>query len=212
MVLRMKSVLTVVTLALPFVWFACTSDTGSPDAGSGGRTGTGGTTGSGGAGAGGSGSGGNLGSGGAGGSGAGGRGTGGSGAGGRGTGGSGVGGRAGATGGAGGGLTIAQACTTTCNTQKSLPCAPDATTCPADCQGVPAVTMAAVLTSCTAEYTAMLRCEAPLAANRWTCSSDENVPIVVSGQCTASVCAWACCATDLVVPTDIWARCMATCN
>ncbi len=58
----------------------------------------------------------------------------------------------------------------------------------------------------------MAQCEAGLASSQWTCSSDENVPIPVDGQCTASVCAWACCATDLIVPSDIWARCENGCQ
>jgi len=114
-----------------------------------------------------------------------------------------------ASGGAGAGLTLAQACTAMCASQATGDCPV------ADCQTAcvkAADATASAITKCTVQYTAMAQCEAKLGADKWICSSDENVPIPVDGQCTSTVCTWACCATDLIVPSDIWARCMATCQ
>ena len=127
-------------------------------------------------------------------------GTGGVGAGGLGTGGQSTGGTS--------GLTLAQACTAMCGAQAKVAC-PD-TNCQTDCVAGAAKTPGS--TSCATQYTAMAQCEAGLTATQWTCSSDENVPIPTAGQCTSTVCAWACCATDLIVPSDIWARCQTVCQ
>jgi lysophospholipase L1-like esterase len=113
-----------------------------------------------------------------------------------------------AAGGSGAGLTLQQACAATCATQTATTCHTD--TCQADCETAASATLG-FGTFCTAQYTAMEQCEASLSGDKWTCSSDENVPIPVEGQCTDTVCTWACCATDLIVPSDIWARCMSTC-
>ena len=127
-------------------------------------------------------------------------GTGGSGRGGIGAGGSPTGGS--------GGLTLAQACTAMCAAQAQSSCA--STTCQTDCVAAAARTPGSV--SCSSQYTAMAQCEAGLTSSQWTCSSDENVPIPVDGHCDSTVCAWACCATDLIVPSDIWGRCMGGCQ
>lgn len=97
-----------------------------------------------------------------------------------------------------------QACTAVCATQSALACA--ASPCHATCLANASVT-ASVTTSCKAEYEAMMQCASSLAAAKWQCSSDENVPELSDGQCTASVCAWTCCVTDLHAPSDLWARC-----
>jgi lysophospholipase L1-like esterase len=116
-----------------------------------------------------------------------------------------------AAGGSSAGLTLGQACTAMCASQAQMTNA-----CPvADCQNAcvkAADATVSAITKCNVQYTAMAQCEAALGSDKWTCSSDENVPIPVDGQCTTTVCTWACCATDLIVPTDIWARCMDTCN
>jgi len=107
------------------------------------------------------------------------------------------------------GTTLQQACTAICASQATSDCA--ATDCQTSCVTEADATVSA-LSKCNAQYTAMAQCEASLGGDKWTCSTDENVPIPVDGQCTDTVCAWACCATDLIVPSDIWARCMATCS
>jgi lysophospholipase L1-like esterase len=106
------------------------------------------------------------------------------------------------------GPTLEQSCAAICAAQEPSACA--STSCQADC--VAAAARSPGTASCKSQYTAMAQCEAGLASSKWTCSSDENVPIPVDGQCTSSVCAWACCATDLIVPSDIWARCMDGCQ
>ncbi len=105
-------------------------------------------------------------------------------------------------------LTLAQACMAMCAAQAQSSCA--STTCQADCVAAANRTPGSV--SCASRYTAMAQCEAALTPSQWTCSSDENVPIPVDGQCDSTVCAWACCATDLIVPSDIWARCETGCQ
>lgn len=115
------------------------------------------------------------------------------------------------TGGAGpsaSGLTLAQACDAACSAQSAIAC-PTAN-CQSECVNAASASLG-FGTTCTAQYTAMAQCEASLSGDKWMCSSDENVPIPVDGQCTKTVCDWACCATDLIVPSDIWARCMPTC-
>lgn len=125
----------------------------------------------------------------------------------------GAGGKAGGTGGKGGasgaGQGLMQACTAACAMQKGLACFTDAAMCLTKCLGEPALTKSNLngSTDCLAEFTAMLQCEAALAGSKWVCSSDENVPIPAQGQCQATVCAWTCCATDLVAPTDQWSFC-----
>lgn len=115
----------------------------------------------------------------------------------------------GTAGGAGTGLTLPQACDAACSAQTAVAC--HTANCQADCvQGASA--SLGFGTTCTVQYTAMAQCEASLSGDKWTCSSDENVPIPVDGQCTKTVCDWACCATDLIVPSDIWARCASTCS
>ena len=132
--------------------------------------------------------------------------TGGSGSGGVGSGGVGSGGQA--TGGTGGSSSLTASCTAMCAAQTTLAC--PSTSCQADCVAAAAKTPGSV--SCATQYTAMTQCDAGLAASKWTCSSDENVPIPVDGNCNSTVCAWACCATDLIVPSDIWARCQSICQ
>jgi lysophospholipase L1-like esterase len=112
------------------------------------------------------------------------------------------------SGGSGTGLTLQQACAATCASQTATAC--HTGTCQADCEKAATATLG-FGTFCTGQYTAMEQCEASLSGDKWTCSSDENVPIPIDGQCTQTVCDWACCATDLLVPSDIWARCMPTC-
>ena len=114
-----------------------------------------------------------------------------------------------ATGGSSTGVTLEQACTAMCASQTTIACPV------ADCQTAcvnAADATVSTTTKCNAQYTAMAQCEANLGADKWICSSDEDVPIPVEGQCTDTVCVWACCATDLIVPSDIWARCMDTCS
>jgi lysophospholipase L1-like esterase len=111
-------------------------------------------------------------------------------------------------GGSSAGLTLDQACTAMCASQTTIAC--PVADCQTACVSAADATVSAI-TKCNTQYTAMARCEANLGADKWTCSSDENVPIPVQGQCTDTVCAWACCATDLIVPSDIWARCQNTC-
>src|SRR5450432_2716427 len=91
----------------------------------------------------------------------------------------------GSSSGSGAGLTLQQACAATCSSQGAIAC-PTAD-CPTACvkhasdtPGFPTV--------CNAEYTAMEQCEASLTGDKWICSSDENVPIPVDGQCTKTVC------------------------
>ena len=130
-------------------------------------------------------------------------GTGGSGTGGPGTGGSGTGGGTQV-------LTLQQACAATCASQTATACPQD--NCQASCEKLAtATTDLGFAVSCTAAYTAMEQCAASLSGDKWICSSDEDQPIPVEGQCTKTVCDWACCATDLVVQTDLWARCASTC-
>jgi lysophospholipase L1-like esterase len=112
------------------------------------------------------------------------------------------------TGGSGSGAALQQACAAACGTEKATACYKD--TCQADCVALADATLGFGMT-CKAQFTAMTQCASALTGDKWTCSSDENVPIPVEGQCTSTVCDWACCATDLLVPSDIWARCMATC-
>ena len=103
---------------------------------------------------------------------------------------------------------LQQACAVACGSEKATACFKD--TCQADCVAAADQTVP-FGPSCKAQFTAMTQCESGLTGDKWTCSSDENVPIPVDGQCTQTVCDWACCATDLLVPSDIWARCMTTC-
>jgi hypothetical protein len=65
--------------------------------------------------------------------------------------------------------------------------------------------------TCNAEYLAMMQCTSKLAANKWLCN-DCGMAEVVSGSCTTTVCAWACCVTDLFAGTDLWNRCETTCQ
>jgi lysophospholipase L1-like esterase len=118
---------------------------------------------------------------------------------------------AGVTGGSGGAstaTTLAADCSAQCSAQAASAC-PKAN-CQSEC--IQAANKKLEFgPACTPEYTAMAHCEAALSGDKWTCSTDEGVPIPVEGQCTQTVCAWACCATDLIVPSDIWARCLSTC-
>jgi lysophospholipase L1-like esterase len=114
----------------------------------------------------------------------------------------------GASGGSATGLTLEQACAATCASQTTSAC--PVANCQTACVALASATPG-FGTICNAQYTAMEQCEASLSGNKWTCSSDENVPIPVDGQCTNTVCDWACCATDLVIPSDLWARCSSTC-
>lgn len=109
-------------------------------------------------------------------------------------------------GGAGGGVSAAldQACTAACAMQKNLACADAA--CHDSCVAEADVSPSGPGT-CKAQFTAMVQCTSKLAATKWICSSDENTPEAAEGQCTATVCAWTCCATDLVVTSDQWAWC-----
>jgi hypothetical protein len=109
-------------------------------------------------------------------------------------------------GGAGGGASAAldQACTAACAMQKGLTCVKP--TCHEDCIAK-ADASPSMTTNCKAEYTAMMLCTSKLAASKWICSSDEDIPEAAEGQCTTTVCAWTCCATDLVVTSDQWAWC-----
>jgi lysophospholipase L1-like esterase len=110
--------------------------------------------------------------------------------------------------GSGNGASLQQACAAACGTETALACYKD--TCQADCIAKADETPG-VGTNCRAQFTALTQCESALTGDKWTCSSDENQAIPIEGQCTSTVCDWACCATDLVVQSDIWARCMATC-
>jgi lysophospholipase L1-like esterase len=112
------------------------------------------------------------------------------------------------SGGASTAATLDQDCSAQCSAQAASAC-PKAN-CQSDCVQAASKKLEFGPT-CTAEYTAMAHCEAALSGDKWTCSSDENAPIPAEGQCTQTVCAWACCATDLIVPSDIWARCLSSC-
>ncbi len=125
-----------------------------------------------------------------------------------GTGGSGSGGQSG-TGGASPALT--QACAKSCAMQTSLACVDS--TCQNDCLATAAIMPTPGSTAtCQTEFMALLGCEGTLAPADWTCSSDEQEPEPVTGQCTSAVCAWACCVSSLYTTSDIWARCESTCN
>ncbi len=126
----------------------------------------------------------------------------------------GMGGAAGGSrGGAGGSAAtgLDQACTKACAKQTTLACA-DAN-CHDDCLMQAAIMPTPGSTNtCETQFLALLNCESTLASNKWTCSTDEDVPEPAAGQCTPSACAWACCVSSLYTTSDIWARCEATCK
>jgi lysophospholipase L1-like esterase len=115
----------------------------------------------------------------------------------------------GGTGGASPALT--QACAKSCAMQTDLSCVDSS--CQSDC-----LTTAAIMptpgstATCQTEFMALLGCEGTLAPADWICSSDEQEPEPMTGQCTSTVCAWACCVSSLYTTSDIWARCESTCN
>ncbi len=76
------------------------------------------------------------------------------------------------------GPTLQQACTAICAAQTTSGCA--ATDCQTSCVNEADATVSAI-TKCKAQYTAMAQCEANLGADKWTCSTDANVPIPVDG-------------------------------
>ncbi len=103
-----------------------------------------------------------------------------------------------------------QACTAACALQTKLACTLG-DTCHDAC-----ITQSEIMPSlgktCATEFTAMTQCVAKLTASKWICSSDENVPEPADGQCTSTVCPWACCVSSLYTTSDIWARCETTCR
>jgi len=119
-----------------------------------------------------------------------------------------TGGRTSGTGGVGngtGGQSVAQACASICAARTCT----DSATCQATCNAYATKTPGSV--PCNTQYAALATCEATLSADKLVCSSDENYPIPVDGQCNSTVCAWAACATDLIVPSDIWSRYLTSC-
>jgi lysophospholipase L1-like esterase len=125
-----------------------------------------------------------------------------------GAGGSGNGGQGG-TGGASPALT--QACAKSCAMQTALACVDS--NCQNDCLTTAEITPTpGSNATCQTEFLALLGCEGTLAPTNWTCSTDEQEPEPSSGQCTTTVCAWACCVSSLYTTSDIWARCESTCN
>ena len=124
---------------------------------------------------------------------------------------SGGGGSGGQGGTVGGSPALVQACAKSCAMQTALACVDS--NCQNDC-----LTTAAIMptpgstVTCQTEFMALLGCEGTLAPTNWTCSSDEDDPEPASGQCTTTVCAWACCVSSLYTTSDIWARCESTCN
>lgn len=100
---------------------------------------------------------------------------------------------------------VAAGCTQLCAAKSCT----DVATCQATCNAYATRSPGAV--PCNTQYAALVSCEATLGATNLVCSSDENYPIPVAGQCSTAVCAWAACATDLIVPSDVWARYMNSC-
>ncbi len=106
---------------------------------------------------------------------------------------------------------LTQACAKSCAMQTGLACV-DAT-CQSDCETTAAITPTPGSTAtCQTEFMALLGCEDTLAPANWTCSTDEQEPEPKTGQCAATVCAWACCVSSLYTTSDIWAACESTCN
>jgi hypothetical protein len=60
---------------------------------------------------------------------------------------------------------------------------------------------------CQTKYSAMLQCTSKLTAAQWTCAVDDGKAVPIEGQCTSTVCPWACCASDLIAGTELFARC-----
>jgi hypothetical protein len=103
-----------------------------------------------------------------------------------------------------------QACTAACALQTKLACTlGDACHDACITQGE---LMPSMGKTCATQFTAMAQCEAKLTASKWICSSDENVPEPADGQCTSTVCPWACCVSSLYTTSDVWARCETTCH
>ena len=100
-----------------------------------------------------------------------------------------------------------QACTSACAKQTTLACS-FADGCHDAClaKATESASNPPTPLKCQQLYKTMLQCTSKLSSAQWTCDDCEG-PIAADGQCTTSVCAWACCASDLVAGTTLWARC-----